>query len=284
MNGETSTEAMISEEQAVEDAKKNIENVQRTTDRAVESARLAVELDKYQDSDSTSKDTLKDLKEQLADCEVLAPCSGVVTAVNVKVGDINAEKATIITIEDTSSLKMVATVSEADILKLKEGMKATITADATGDETIDGEVTRVVRVKQSGASASDSSSDGYSVELSVNNKELLIGMAAKAKVMINETGSVLAVPYDLIRYDDDGNAYVLVAENYGSDTATAVRRDVTVGDEVDYYTQITGGDLNEGDMLIYDYTYSINEGDEFSPEQLYSEQEFDDGYDTEVEE
>jgi RND family efflux transporter MFP subunit len=281
--GETTTEQMIAEQEAVEDAKKNLESVQVSTDRAVKSAEIAVELDQYQDSDSSSKDTLKNLKEQLADCEVIAPCSGVVTAVNVRVGDINADKTTILTIEDTSTLKMVATVSEADILKLKEGMKATITADATGDEVIDGEVTRVVRVKQSGSAGTDGSSDGYSVEISVNNKELLIGMSVKAKVMINETGSVLAVPYDLIRYDDEGNAYVLVAENYGGNTATAVRRDVTVGDEVDYYTQITGGDLSEGEMLIYDYSYTINEGDEFSPEQLYSEQDLSGGYEPEVE-
>lgn len=42
---------------------------------------------------------------------------------------------------------MVATVEEADILKIEEGMKATVTADAMGDETINGTVTRVVRVK-----------------------------------------------------------------------------------------------------------------------------------------
>lgn len=53
------------------------------------------------------------------------------TAVNVSVGDVNADSKTpLVTIEDTSSLKMVATVEEADILKIEEGMKATVTADA----------------------------------------------------------------------------------------------------------------------------------------------------------
>lgn len=33
-----------------------------------------------------------------------------------------------------------------------------------------------------------------------------------------------------------------------------------IGDEVDYYTEVTGGDLAEGDMLIYDTTFSIGRG------------------------
>ena len=48
---------------------------------------------------------------------------------------------------DTSSLKVIVNVEEADILKIQEGMPATVSTDATGDEEIKGTVTRVVRVK-----------------------------------------------------------------------------------------------------------------------------------------
>lgn len=149
---------------------------------------------------------------------------------------------------------MVATVEEADILKIEEGMKATVTADAMGDETINGTVTRVVRVKgQSTGSDGQTTSGGYSVEISLDNKELLVGMEVKAKVMIKEKGEVLAIPYDLVKTDDDGNTYVLVAEANADGSATAVKKNITVGEEVDYYTEVTGGDLAEGDKLIYDY-------------------------------
>ena len=37
-----------------------------------------------------------------------------------------------ITIEDTSSLKVIVNVEEADILKIQEGMPATVSTDATG--------------------------------------------------------------------------------------------------------------------------------------------------------
>ena len=66
---------------------------------------------------------------------------------------------------------------------------------------------------------------------------------------------------------------MLVAETNSDGTATAVRKDVTAGEEVDYYTEITGGDLKEGDMLIYDYTGTVVEGGSFTPSQMYSEQD-----------
>lgn len=70
---------------------------------------------------------------------------------------------------------MVATVQEADVLKLQEGMEATVTADATGDEQIKGTVTRVVRVKSQGTTGSDgstTSAGGYSIEIALDNQEL----------------------------------------------------------------------------------------------------------------
>ena len=158
-------------------------------------------------------------------------------------------------------------------------MTASVTADAMGDETINGTVTRVVRVKSQGTGM-DATAGVYSVEITIDNNELLIGMAAKAKVMLKEKGEVLAVPYDLIQYDENGDAFVLVAEKNEDGSAIAVRKNVEVGEEVDYYTEITGGDLKEGDMLIYDYTFSVVEGQSFAPQQMYSNQDM--GIDAEV--
>lgn len=276
-------QSLLAAQKAVTTAEEDYQKVLETTNRTIEDAQLAVELDKYKTTDSTSKDKLTDLKEQLADCNITAPCSGVVTAVNVSVGDVNADsKTALVTIEDTSSLKMVATVEEADILKIEEGMKATVTADAMGDETINGTVTRVVRVKgqSTGSDGQTTTSGGYSVEISLDNTELLIGMEVKAKVMIKERGNVLAVPYDLVKTDDDGNSYVLIAQANDDGSATAVKKNITVGDEVGYYTEVTGGDLAEGDKLIYDYSGTVTEGQQFTPTQMYSEQDMGTGAST----
>ncbi len=261
-------DAMGTAKTAIDAANTSYNDTVTATNRTVASAQNAVDMSKYQSDDSGLDDKLDNLEEQLLDCNMTAPCSGVVTAVNVSVGDNYTAGMTMITIEDTSAMKVIVTVEEADILKLEEGMNAIITTDATGDEEISGTVTRVVRVKNQSTNATDvNTASGYSAEISIDNTELLVGMSAKARIIIQEKENVLAVPYDLIQYDENGDTFVLVAEYNEDGTATAIRKDITVGEEVDYYVEVLGGDLTEGDLLIYDYTYSMVEGQTFTPAQ-----------------
>lgn len=268
-----------SAEEAVNTAKSSYSDAETSTNRSVSTAQNTVDMQKYQTSTTRElKDQLEQLQKQLADCTLSAPIGGVVTAVNVSVGDKNTAGTTMITIEDTSSLKVIVNVEEADILKIQEGMPATVSTDATGDEEIKGTVTRVVRVKNQSTNTNGTdtnTSSGYSAEITIDNTELLVGMSAKAKIVIKDRGTQLAVPYDLIRQDDNGDSYVLVAEANEDGTATAVRKNIKVGEEVDYYTEVTGGNLKEGDQLIYDNTFSVTEGQVFTPEQIYSNQALD---------
>ena len=268
-----------SAEEAVNTAKSSYSDAETSTNRSVSTAQNTVDMQKYQTSTTRDlKDQLEQLQKQLADCTLSAPIGGVVTAVNVSVGDKNTAGTTMITIEDTSSLKVIVNVEEADILKIQEGMPATVSTDATGDEEIKGTVTRVVRVKNQSTNTNGTdtnTSSGYSAAITIDNTDLLVGMSAKAKIVIKDRGTQLAVPYDLIRQDDNGDSYVLVAEANEDGTATAVRKNIKVGEEVDYYTEVTGGDLKEGDQLIYDYTFSVTEGQVFTPEQIYSNQALD---------
>ena len=45
---------------------------------------------------------------------------------------------------------------------------------------------------------------------------------------------------------------------------------IEVGEEVDYYTEVTGGDLKEGDKMIYDYTGTVTEGQVLAATQMHS--------------
>lgn len=233
--------------------------------RAVESAQNVVDMEKYQSTDNSASTTLDGLKEQLADCELKAPISGVVTAVNVSVGDSNTPGNVLFTIEDTSTMKITATIDEKDILKVNEGQEVVITSNALGDEKLSGVVSKVIKVKSASAAGTDASSaqagtGGYSAEITIlSDSDLLVGMSTKAKIIVSQRDSALAVPYDLVKYDDNGDAYILVPEDNGDGTYTAKRCNITVGEEVDYYTEVLGGDLKAGDYFIYDY--SVEEGD-----------------------
>ena len=163
--------------------------------------------------------------------------------------------------------------SEKDILKLQEGMKAIITSDALDDQEINGEIIKVVKVynasqpttEQTGQETSGATNTGgFSVQIKLDPCDLISGMSAKAKVVLTDRQNVLAVPYDLVQQDENNKDYVLCAEDNGDGTYTAVKKNVTVGDEINYYTEVTGGDLKAGDYVIMDY--SISEGDTFTGE------------------
>lgn len=272
-------------EAALKSAKESYEDTLTSTNRSVAAAQNTVNMSAYQsDGRDELKNQLENLQKQLEDCSLVAPCGGVVTAVNVSVGDNYVAGQTMITIENTSKMKVIVNVEEADILKLEEGMKAVITTEATGDEEISGTITRVVRVKNQSVNMNEvNTAAGYSAEIAIDNTELLVGMTAKARIVLQEKANVLAVPYDLIQTDEAGGHFVLVAEKQEDGTVMAVRRNVEIGEEVDYYTEITGGDLKEGEQLIYDYTNSVAEGQTFVPEQMYSEQDLGLMNDTAVE-
>lgn len=168
---------------------------------------------------------------------------------------------------------LTASVTEKDILKLEEGQKAVVTADALDDVKINGTVTKVVKVydKSTGAAAdastsntNSSSAGGFSVQITLEPCDLISGMSARAKVILSDKSNVLCVPYDLVQTDEDGTSYVLCAQDNGDGTYTAVKKTVETGDEVNYYTVVTGGEISEGDYVIMDY--SVAEGDVFEGE------------------
>ncbi|MEG2488366.1 HlyD family secretion protein [Anaerorhabdus sp.] len=124
---------------------------------------------------STSSSELEDLYEQLEDCTLTAKSSGKVTSLNATVG--SKVNGSVATIQNTNSLKIVVSVDEYDIQKIKEGLTARITSDAV-DEELTGIVSQISPVATAG---SQGTSSGFQVEIDVtsSNSSLLIGMSAK---------------------------------------------------------------------------------------------------------
>ena len=72
----------------------------------------------------------------------------------------------------------------------------------------------------------------------------------------------MAVPYDSIATDDDGNSYVFVGKE-GKDGKYKIKKViVTTGISNDYYTAVSSDDLKEGDSII-NYPYDVSEGESY---------------------
>ena len=281
---------LTSADSARKEAKNNYTSVKSSTDDAIYSAQSSIESAKYnQTDDSDTQTQLDQLRKQLDDCTITSKSAGIVTAVNVSVGDVNTANATLVTVENNTDMIVNASVTEKDILKLQEGMKAIITSDALDDQEINGEIIKVVKVyntsqpttEQTGQETSGAANTGgFSVQIKLDHCDLISGMSAKAKIVLTDRENVLSVPYDLVQQDEDGKNYVLCAEENKDGTYTAVKKNITVGDEINYYTEVTGGDLKAGDYIIMDY--SISEGDTFQGERGSDVSETEDGGSTSV--
>lgn len=246
---DTLGEQLSTYDSAVQSAEDAYSAAERTADINIQTIQDTINSEKF-NVNSDSKAQLEKLQEKIDSCKVVASQDGIVTALNAAEGSIPTTDA-IMTIEDDSVLKISVQIKEADILNIKEGMKAVIKTNATADEEFYGTVSKVVNIF-SGADVLTQSEGGYTAEITVDekNSKLLIGMNAKVKIIIDEKDDVLAVPYDSITENDNGDDIIYIARKQSDGTYKAQSVEVEKGLESDYYTEIVSSDIKEGDILI----------------------------------
>lgn len=215
---------------AYDQAVKNQETAQETCDDALESY-----------NKSGESDELADLQEQLEQCTLTAETSGKVTAVNATVGSMIEGAAA--TIQNTESLKVAITIPEYDIESVKVGMTARITNDVT-DKEVNGTLSQISPTATGGGSSSSS----FAAEVTVDDADsgLLIGTNAKVEIILSTTEDVFTVPLDAIGENEAGESVIYVQTGEENGEPVFEEMAVTVGEENDYYAQISGAELEEG--------------------------------------
>lgn len=241
-------EQMRKADEAVSEASSARNEAVKRGDQGVRAAQDALDAEAYAADDGSVESQIKKLSEQLDSCTVKAPADGVITRLMVTEGSIPMSPE-IMEIEDTSSLIIRGKVSEADVLKVSEGMNCEIRTVATGEEIIPGKLTRIERILNS---SDPTSAGGYNVEISIDSKDskLLIGMTANVKIILDRADHVLCVPYDAIRGGENDGYFVYVAVPQGDGSNKVERRDVEKGFEGDYFTEIKSGDLKENEIVL----------------------------------
>lgn len=223
-----------------ESAYNSAESALSTYSSRVDSTYEAMEqaLENYEDIQSG--DSMEDLYEQLENCYLRAETSGKITALNVRAGD--TPSGVIATIQDTDSLIISITISEADVNKVAQGMKCQITSDATEME-IFGTLTQIDPTTQSG-------NFGAEVTVTTQNTGLLIGMNTSVDIILSTTEDCFMVPIDAVGNDNDGMGDYIYRSTGGSGVdITFEKIYITLGETNDYYVEISSDQLSEGDVV-----------------------------------
>ena len=174
---------------------------------------------------------------------VVAPASGVISNFTFAPGMIlslaGSGSSRIATIESSGKPSATFGLSEVDVPKIKEGMKATISLDSISDKTFTGSVFAVDKI---GASASGVTSYPVIIQFDTSSLEILPNMSATANIILDSKSDVLIVPSSAVttqgtestvrRLVNGKEEIVTVETGISSDTDVEIVSGLSAGDKV----------------------------------------------------
>ncbi len=179
-------------------------------------------------------------QQNLADCEIISPISGVVGRLDVSVGEMTSMQNPVAVINNTADLEVEVKVSESDVSSLQAGATVKVRIKAIGEEPLTGTVKSV-------ASVADSLSRTYPVKVVlVNNSASQVKSGMFAEVMLgteHRTGVISIPMVAVLPQNGESTVYVVSEEN----RAQPVRVETGLNDGT--YTEITKG-LQVGQKVV----------------------------------
>lgn len=226
----------------------SLEAAQKTAETQLQSSGNSLASAQINGNTDSAVLKLAQMQEDLEETRVKANASGTVTAVYAKVGANGS--GLLFMIEDTENLIVETSVKGYDVGTVKEGMAVTIKSDATGDEIFDGKISSIAPTSAKNAlGQTDTSSDVlFATEVAVLSKDtgLRIGMSVRLNYIVEQQANVIAVPYDTIYENADGESCILIAEAQNNGKYLLRELPVTQGMENDLDIVITGEGVAKG--------------------------------------
>jgi len=180
------------------------------------------------------------INAQLQNANVYAELSGVIVNKNINQGDIATAGAVLMTIADTSALKLRGTIDQTVLPYVKNGEKVTVKCDIYPDRQFDATVTSV-------GPMSVTTGGVFPIELSMTNPgDLSPGISARASIPITPDSAAthITVPNTALQTGDSQTFVYVVASD-----STVSKRTVTTGVKNDTDTEILNG-LKAGETVV----------------------------------
>jgi len=208
--------------------------------------KTALQLDSLQEQKNQLLLSLEATRLTSGNYVVTAPYDGIITALDVQVGDQATSSSSVATIADESAWYIQTYVDELDVLNVKVGEDALVTMDVYSNQTFKGKVTYVGHT----VVQTSNNVNAYAVKIQMSNPPATVvaGIAADASITTSVAKGVLAVPVESI-LSENGKKYVSVVSVDANKKTTTTRTEVKTRIEGDEYVQITSG-LKAGDRIL----------------------------------
>lgn len=190
------------------------------------------------------------VKENLENCTLRAPSSGIIGTRNLEVGANTAPGVAVFNLMDIQEVYVKISVPENEIGKIEKGQHAQIVIPALGNRSLEATVQKI------GVSA-NAISKTYEVKLLMKNPELIVkpGMVCDVNLNIGWQKKVLVAPYSAI-LKEGSKSYVFV---YDAGSQTVHQREVKTGAFVANQIEIISG-LTPEDVVVTSGHYKLHEG------------------------
>jgi HlyD family secretion protein len=178
----------------------------------------------------------------LENATLRAPFDGVVSRVNVTIGETPPAQGPALVVLDNSQFHMTVSVDEVDVAQLALGQTAEVTLDALPGAVITGTVKQIAPIAtlEGGVVTYD-----VTIDLLPTDEPIRADMSAEATIEVEELEDVLMIPTWVVRIDrDTGQTYV-----HRRIDGDVERVDVTLGVRDRGFAQVLEG-LSEGDELV----------------------------------
>jgi len=174
--------------------------------------------------------------------ELVAPFSGIITEVNMTVGEIPPPVAAVVLIDD-SQFKVNLDIDEIDIMQVRAGQPVQFIVDALPDNNITGIVELVSQTPNQGTQVV---SYNVRVVLDETDAPIRAGMSTTGQVVVSSVQGTLGVSPRFV-YNDaiTGSSYVIVQTNIGE----LQRIPIILGEFGNQLVEISGG-ITQGQRVV----------------------------------
>lgn len=181
-----------------------------------------------------------------ASSEITAPIDGVVTSVELQSGIATTAGKAVIIVADNSAYKAVVSVPEADIELVQIGDQAEVRGSGFSGTVYTGTVTRIYPTAQKILNGTTMETVVTAeVTLDRADAKLKPGLTAEIEIQGEENKTLLTVPYEAIRQDEQNNEYVYLYED-----GKIKKQIVVTGRELTEEVEVTSG-IQPDSIVIY---------------------------------
>ena len=203
-----------------------------------------------------SRAQLDQMNDQLSKTKIFSPIDGVITSLDIKVGETAIASATnipgssLMTIANPASIYAEVLVDEADVATVEVGQRVEIVAIAYPDQPMQGIVRYIANTAKIAPGRQGLS---FTVKIDITDAGEVVlrpGMSSRAEIFTRQDQEVIAVPIQAIIFEEDRSELRSEYFIFINDNGIARKTKVEVGLSDDAYQELTSSIDSDIEVIV----------------------------------